>query len=229
MATILPSTSNVYGGRRVLRQDNTDVLEFENHIAAPAHEWCGTDCRMMHVLCPMVEEDISARKADTNIGAPAGDESRETYYWVVTSPNMPYTPEPVLGDRAVQARLDGRFGPDDCSQWPQFFVDGQQWVSLIPRPIHDPARPGYWLFQPLQWEDTYAAASGRVISPRQDLRTIKHHVFKRVHDHHYDVMATLYEYCEKHTPDPSSDFARYTVASFVVLLQHACDNVDNAP
>ncbi|KAJ3483972.1 hypothetical protein NLI96_g5943 [Meripilus lineatus] len=58
--------------------------------------------------------------------------------WVITSPNMDFVPQPVLGRIQVLVREDGRYGVEDPIQWPQFFSTKYCHFPLILRHPSDP-------------------------------------------------------------------------------------------
>ena len=62
-------------------------------------------------------------------------------FWVITSPNCTTIPMPILGVRTVKARRDGCYALDDCTQHPQYYVSGFEYICCIPRRPDDPNDP----------------------------------------------------------------------------------------
>jgi hypothetical protein len=53
--------------------------------------------------------------------------------WVVTSPNQDFVPEFRSGHTQVYLRVDGRYGLDDATLWPQPHIDKYPHLTAIPR------------------------------------------------------------------------------------------------
>ena len=66
------------------------------------------------------------------------------YY--ITSPNVDFIPEPLVGRVVVAMRADYRYGPPDPIQWPQVLSENYEYLCAIPRqvPPSDPRAP-IWL------------------------------------------------------------------------------------
>src|SRR5437588_4051242 len=52
---------------------------------------------------------------------------------VITTPNMDWIPELHNDDSELRARADGRFGLEDCFQWPQKYCKQFEYAVCIPR------------------------------------------------------------------------------------------------
>ncbi|KAF9455492.1 hypothetical protein BDZ94DRAFT_709070 [Collybia nuda] len=65
----------------------------------------------------------------------------EDGYWVMSSPNALWVPELRWGIRSVYQRLDGRFGYEDRSLWPQHYCAHFEYICCIPRRPEDPKEP----------------------------------------------------------------------------------------
>ena len=57
--------------------------------------------------------------------------------WYICSPNAEYIPLPPGQQCNVYPRFDGRFGPDDHTQWPQPFSEKYPHLSCIPTKIQE--------------------------------------------------------------------------------------------
>jgi hypothetical protein len=55
------------------------------------------------------------------------------HYWVITSPNSNIIPKPVMGIRTIRAMKDGRFGMEDRTLHPQYYIAGFEYFCCIPR------------------------------------------------------------------------------------------------
>ncbi|KAJ3566665.1 hypothetical protein NP233_g6856 [Leucocoprinus birnbaumii] len=54
-------------------------------------------------------------------------------YLVITTPNADWLPEVQVGQQCLTIHEDGRWGPQDYGQWPQWFFDGQDHFAYILR------------------------------------------------------------------------------------------------
>ncbi|KIY46362.1 hypothetical protein FISHEDRAFT_75699 [Fistulina hepatica ATCC 64428] len=68
---------------------------------------------------------------------------------LITTPNMSFIPFPPFGDRNVRLRVDGLYGVDDHTRWPQPYNELYPHYACIRRPIIDSA----------SWEDLVLWAS----------------------------------------------------------------------
>ncbi|KAF9235690.1 hypothetical protein BU15DRAFT_77715, partial [Melanogaster broomeanus] len=56
--------------------------------------------------------------------------------YVITSPNADWIPEPhCFENEELRARADGRFGYQDCFQWPQAYSERFEYAICIPNPL----------------------------------------------------------------------------------------------
>ncbi|KAG6914232.1 hypothetical protein DXG01_001544 [Tephrocybe rancida] len=59
-------------------------------------------------------------------------------YWVITSPNTGFIPRTVIGPHAVCPMADGKFGLNDRTLHPQYYLTGFEYMCCIPRHPKDP-------------------------------------------------------------------------------------------
>ena len=76
---------------------------------------------------------------DAVVAAPTSDP-----LWVVTSPNASFIPTPAVGQIQVMLRADYRYGIQDPVQWPQLFVEGFEYLSVVLRPSNDQHLAPIW-------------------------------------------------------------------------------------
>ncbi|KAF7797643.1 hypothetical protein EIP86_008843 [Pleurotus ostreatoroseus] len=75
--------------------------------------------------------------------------------YLITSPNAPFIPEPVLDRITVMRQWDGYFGKHDPVHWPQVFVNSSRfrWLMAVARKPEDPEDPRLSLWKPLLLTD----------------------------------------------------------------------------
>ncbi|OCH85163.1 hypothetical protein OBBRIDRAFT_740382, partial [Obba rivulosa] len=65
--------------------------------------------------------------------------------FIITTPNMDFIPEPILGRQRVTKHMSGRYGVVDPIIWPQVFAGGDcAHFAVITRYIRDPRLTGVW-------------------------------------------------------------------------------------
>ncbi|KIY52363.1 hypothetical protein FISHEDRAFT_56093 [Fistulina hepatica ATCC 64428] len=197
---------------RVPSPNGQPVPTFHRHHAARRQgQLLGDDMLVWHRMDVQVRwEDL--HRNDPVPGGASGSLARDSHYWVVSSPNVDFIPEPLLGKRFVMARLDGRFAADDRTQWPQFFVEGVEWMATMPRPQRDQRAPGYWLHHTLRLQDTDVVDAGVVPI---ELRKVKYTVFRNLLQHHDVIMKTVRKYVKLYLNNPVTGHPHRVLASFV--------------
>ena len=82
--------------------------------------------------------------------------------WYISSPNAEYIPLPPGQRCNVYPRFDGRFGPDDHTQWPQPFSEKYPHLSCIPKKMAGHAHSIIWE-DPLQHDFIHIQHNGEKI------------------------------------------------------------------
>ncbi|TFK59424.1 hypothetical protein BDN72DRAFT_905856 [Pluteus cervinus] len=102
----------------------------------------------------------------------------------VTTPNQPIIPQPPIGERTVFRRVDGRFGDDDNTQWPQPYLFEAPHFACIPRRINEAPYDIIW-YTPEQTHFTpsrHNPSIGRLdTSHRETLRAVVFELRDRAH------------------------------------------------
>ncbi|KIY50111.1 hypothetical protein FISHEDRAFT_72020 [Fistulina hepatica ATCC 64428] len=153
-----------------------------------------------------------------------GIDSHHAQYWVISSPNVDYIPEPIMGPRTVVACLDGCYAADDRTQWPQFYVHGEEWLAAMPRPQPNKYKRGYWLQHTLCLEDTEHVNAGVVAV---DLRKVKQTIFGHVLQHHLAVFNTARHYAQTVEKDVMSGWRRRCLALHLVPLENLRGRIES--
>ncbi|KIY53314.1 hypothetical protein FISHEDRAFT_69166 [Fistulina hepatica ATCC 64428] len=221
LADTLGSCWKFIGGMAVMRgEDNRSQLLFMRNVVERPNGLQGADCEEVQVLMEMVEEDLA-------FGGASVDKSIDPHYWLISTPNYSVIFEPLLGDRRVRARLDGHFGPDDRSMWPQLFIEGNEWVACIPHPVTDKANPAYWLSRPLTLADTTVTDLGRVVSSASPFRLIHSDVLDHLKKCHHAVFSKIQEIQLHWDNSVLPQRYRTQLAHFVLTLQSAMEFINN--
>jgi hypothetical protein len=82
--------------------------------------------------------------------------------WYISSPNAEYIPLPPGQRCNVYPCFDGRFGPDNHTQWPQPFSEKYLHLSCIPKKMADHEHSVIWQ-DPLQYDFIHIQHNGEKI------------------------------------------------------------------
>ncbi|KIY50101.1 hypothetical protein FISHEDRAFT_72032 [Fistulina hepatica ATCC 64428] len=220
--SLLESTSSdvkFIGGMAIYQSDGKTSISFIRNDVERPRGLQGADCQQVHVLMEMDKEDVE-------LGGSSIDKSISQHFWVISTPNYPVIFEPLLGDRRVCARQDGRFGPDDRSQWPQLHIEGQEWVACIPRPVTDPKLSTHWLSYTLKQRDTIVCDLGRVQTTGSAFRQLNPIIFQGMKTCHDRILARIEMFVQKGAGNPLPLYYRATLASFIQPARFAMEYLD---
>lgn len=105
--------------------------------------------------------------------------------FVVSSPNVEWVPEPVLGQVTVSRRVDGFFGTEDPVHHPQLFCSSMPWLSVIPTIPTNVLDASVVMWKAMRFHDFKLTIPGSKLgvlssSFRDSLEQVLQHLLKRL-------------------------------------------------